>query len=384
MEARRTGSLQDHRLGRSVDVELPPVGLACPVGLADWRGDVALELWVEADEVPVRIRLAGRLDATTAANLDEVVCELLADGTRAIELCTAGLRVVDASAIGSLADLERRVRLNGGTLSGLLRPSDLSRIRAQFRSASRPPIATMWAAAVPGPTARCRAPDARNIGLMSDGVSAGPPVISGHYPVGLETDEWLRDGSHLLVRPIRDGDGEAMTAFHESLSPRSVYRRFFYAHPHLSPGEVERFTTVDYVDRMALVVVDGDRIVGVGRYERLEGTDEAEVAFVVTDAYHRRGIGALLLDHLADVARTNGIAMFMAQTLSENRDMLGVFLASGFPVATSSEGGTVTVRLPIAACEEYVRNRNRRTSRVKGLPSVHDPGGGTPPDLLGR
>jgi anti-anti-sigma factor len=116
MEVKPTGLLQDDRLGRTVDVPLPPVGLAHPVGLADWRGDVALELWVEADVVPVRIRLAGRLDATTAANLDEVVCELLADGTRAIELCTDGLRVVDASAIGTLADIERRVRLDGGTL----------------------------------------------------------------------------------------------------------------------------------------------------------------------------------------------------------------------------------------------------------------------------
>ena len=94
MEAKRTGSLQDHRLGRSMDVPLPPVGLARPAGLADWRGDVALELWVEADVVPVRIRLAGRLDATTAANLHDVVGELLADGAREIELCTDGLRVV--------------------------------------------------------------------------------------------------------------------------------------------------------------------------------------------------------------------------------------------------------------------------------------------------
>ncbi len=98
------------------DVVTPPVGLARPLGLADWRGDVALELWVEVDVVPVRIRLAGRLDATTAANLDEVVGELLADGTREIELCTDGLRVVDASAIGALVDIERRVSIDGGTL----------------------------------------------------------------------------------------------------------------------------------------------------------------------------------------------------------------------------------------------------------------------------
>lgn len=107
--------------GAGIDPErarpaLPQVGLGRPMGLADWRGDVALELWVEVDVVPVRIRLAGRLDATTAANLDEVVRELLADGTREIELCTDGLRVVDASAIGTLADVERRVRLDGGSL----------------------------------------------------------------------------------------------------------------------------------------------------------------------------------------------------------------------------------------------------------------------------
>jgi len=98
------------------DVVATPVDTAGPAGLADWRGDVALELWVEADAEPVRIRMAGRLDATTAANLDEVGRELLADGLRHIELCTDGLRVVDASAIGALADVERRVRGSGGTL----------------------------------------------------------------------------------------------------------------------------------------------------------------------------------------------------------------------------------------------------------------------------
>jgi ABC-type transporter Mla MlaB component len=98
------------------DTAPPPDGLGSPVGVADWRGDVALELWVEADVHPVRIRMAGRLDATTAANLDEVVRELLADGTSDFELSTDGLRVVDASAVGALADIERVIRNRGGTL----------------------------------------------------------------------------------------------------------------------------------------------------------------------------------------------------------------------------------------------------------------------------
>jgi len=191
---------------------------------------------------------------------------------------------------------------------------------------------------------------------------SGPADVVRSYPWSLVFEEQLRDGDHIELRPIRDTDGPAMTAFHESLSPRSVYRRFFFAHPRLSPGEVERFTHVDYVHRMAFVVIDDDRIVGVGRYERLEGSDEAEVAFVVTDAYQRRGIGALLLDRLAEVARGQGITTFVAQTLSENRDMLGVFLTSGFPVESSSEGGTVSVRFPIEPTDAYVRARERRSS----------------------
>jgi len=87
-----------------------------PVGIADWRGDVALELWVETEAEPPRVRLAGRLDATTAANLSQVVGELLADGTREVELCTEGLRTVDSSALGALADIEHQVRAQGGNL----------------------------------------------------------------------------------------------------------------------------------------------------------------------------------------------------------------------------------------------------------------------------
>jgi GNAT superfamily N-acetyltransferase len=181
---------------------------------------------------------------------------------------------------------------------------------------------------------------------MPDGTDAGPAPAT-EYPSDLVCTEHLRDGTEVLFRPIRDIDGPAMTAFHESLSPQSVYRRFFFAHPHLSDGELERFTHVDYVDRLALVVVDHGRIVGVGRYERLPGTDEAEVAFVVTDAYQGRGIGTRLLAHLAAAALPQGITRFQAQTLSENRAMLSVFLSSGFPVTTASEGGTVTVRFPI-------------------------------------
>ncbi len=206
-------------------------------------------------------------------------------------------------------------------------------------------------------------PEPRAAGSPDSGDSAELRRAIG-YPAQLEVDEWLRDGSIVHFRPILPDDGDALVDFHDGLSPQSVYRRFFFVHPHLTRVEVDRFTHVDYVDRMAFAVLDGDRIIGVGRYERLPPGTEAEVAFVVTDDHQHLGIGTLLLDHLADVARQHGVDRFIAQTLSENREMLGVFLSSGFPVETSASSGTVTLRFPIEPSEIYLAARASRRNPV--------------------
>jgi anti-anti-sigma factor len=123
MEVEQTPAIGRGRPDVPVRSSASGVGPERLQGRADWRGDVALELWVEVDAEPVRIRMAGRLDASTVANLDDVVRELLDNGTRHIELCTDGLRVHDASAVGALADVERRVRAAGGTMERVDPPS---------------------------------------------------------------------------------------------------------------------------------------------------------------------------------------------------------------------------------------------------------------------
>ncbi len=154
-------------------------------------------------------------------------------------------------------------------------------------------------------------------------------------------------GERIHVRPIRPGDEVGLVVFHRGLSDRSVYRRFFFIHPVLSAPEIEHFTHVDYMDRLALVAECHDRIVAVGRYERTPATSEAEVAFVVSDEYQHHGIGTVLLEQLVDAALCRGITVFTAQTLAENHAMLAVFRKSGFPVTTATESETVSVRFPI-------------------------------------
>jgi GNAT superfamily N-acetyltransferase len=182
------------------------------------------------------------------------------------------------------------------------------------------------------------------------------------YPRELERDVVSYDGLQYHVRPIRPDDGPRLVAFHEHLSTRSVYLRFFTLHPTLSPAEVHRFTTVDYVDRLALVALMQDQLIGVARYDRVPGATEAEVAFVVADEYQHHGVGSVLLDDLAEAARRRGVLTFCADTLAENRAMLDVFRHTGFPVTAHTEYGTVSLRFPIAATEDYESARARRAT----------------------
>jgi GNAT superfamily N-acetyltransferase len=175
----------------------------------------------------------------------------------------------------------------------------------------------------------------------------------GRYPSELACDVETIGGSTVHLRPIRPDDGDRLMEFHQRLSPQSVYRRFFFMHLKLSVAETERFTHVDYVDRLALVAEHAGRLVAVGRYERLPGRADAEVAFVVADEFQHQGIGTKLLEHLADAALKNGITAFVAQTLSENHEMLDVFMNSGFHVTSSREYATVNVRFPIDPDDAY-------------------------------
>ena len=98
-------------------------------------------------------------------------------------------------------------------------------------------------------------------------------------------------------------------------------------------------TDVDYVDRMALVALRGDELIGVARYDRWRHRSEAEVAFFVDDANHGRGLATVLLEHLAVRAREVGLTGFTASVLPENRKMIGVFTQAGFETATRFADG---------------------------------------------
>lgn len=174
---------------------------------------------------------------------------------------------------------------------------------------------------------------------------------SPDYPEYWEADVVLRDGGTAHLRPITPADADALQAFHVGQSESSIYLRFFTYKSRLSPRELERFTTVDYNNRVAFVITIGGEIVGVGRYDRLDDPADAEVAFNISDAHQGRGLGSILLEHLGAAAREHGIRRFSAEVLPENRKMITVFNDAGYEVQRHFEDGVVMLEFNIDPTE---------------------------------
>ena len=169
-------------------------------------------------------------------------------------------------------------------------------------------------------------------------------MTSDAYPAHWEADVVLRDGGTAHLRPIRPDDADRLRRFHGRLSDETIYFRFFSLLRELSDKDVAKYTTVDHVDRVALVATVGDEMIGVVRYERVS-PEVAEVAFNIEDAYQGRGVGSVFLEHIAAAARERGIARFVADVLPTNRKMLRVFTDAGYVVSHEIDDGVVPPRV---------------------------------------
>src|SRR4029077_3985873 len=123
----------------------------------------------------------------------------------------------------------------------------------------------------------------------------------------------LSDRTKVHIRPIVPEDEPLLIDAVAAMSERSVYFRFFSPLKRLPDALAHRLAVVDYNDRFALVATthkSSERIVGVAWYDRVAGTEVAETAVAVVDAFQRRGLGSALLTILGKVARDHGIKTF--------------------------------------------------------------------------
>jgi predicted CoA-binding protein/GNAT superfamily N-acetyltransferase len=172
----------------------------------------------------------------------------------------------------------------------------------------------------------------------------------------------LRDGRPCHVRPIRPDDSARLVEFHQRLSAETIYFRFFAPYPELSDRDVTRFVNVDYTDRVALVATEGGELIAVARFDKLSPRD-AEVAFVVRDDHQGRGLGAVLLEHLAAAAWETGLRRFVAEVLPNNRRMLATFREAGYVVSQRMEDGVFHLTFDLEPTDAILDVRAAREHR---------------------
>ncbi|HEX2177830.1 MAG TPA: bifunctional GNAT family N-acetyltransferase/acetate--CoA ligase family protein [Nocardioidaceae bacterium] len=189
-------------------------------------------------------------------------------------------------------------------------------------------------------------------------------MVDTGYPAHWEADVLLADGRAAHLRPILPADGTGLVRFYERVSPESKYMRFFAPYPTLSDRDVERFTHVDHADRVGFVVTLAGDIIGIGRYDRIDA-EQAEVAFLIEDAHQGRGLGQLLLEHLAQAGRERELTRFVAEVLPENVRMIQIFREAGYKVEGGFEDGVMRLVFPIDPTDTSVGVMQSREHRAE-------------------
>ncbi len=170
------------------------------------------------------------------------------------------------------------------------------------------------------------------------------------YPAQYVADWTMKSGQQVTIRPIRPEDEPLMVQFHQTLSERSVYLRYFNAlklSQRIAHDRLMRICFIDYDREMALVAVRTDpttaaqEILGVGRLSRLHGINEAEYAVLVGDQWQRQGLGTELLRRMLEIARQEKIARVVGSFLEENYEMQSVSKKLGMKLVRATDEALV-------------------------------------------
>jgi acetyltransferase len=161
-------------------------------------------------------------------------------------------------------------------------------------------------------------------------------LVISPYPDQYEEHTTTDTGVDIFIRPIRPEDASLLVELFESLSPRSVYLRFFTPMKILPPSMLARFTQIDYDRHIALVAIaesqPEEKMLGVARVILGPNQREAEFSVLVGDPWQGRGIGAALLQRCLRIAKEHGIQKVTGTVLAENTQMLALGRKLGFTI----------------------------------------------------
>lgn len=172
------------------------------------------------------------------------------------------------------------------------------------------------------------------------------------YPEEFVAERKMKDGTPLILRPIKPEDEPMWHDLLGSCSTQSLWFRFSYLFKQTTHEMAARYCFVDYdreIGIVAEVEEEGERkLIAVGRLVADMNHETAEYAVIVVDRWHGHGLGGLLTDYCLDVARRWGVKRVVAETSKDNARMLATFRNRGFEMNEDAEEDVVLVNKPVA------------------------------------
>ncbi len=205
----------------------------------------------------------------------------------------------------------------------------------------------------------------------------------------------LTDGTTVHIRPACPDDAEQVRSLYEGMSAESLRRRFFSSGLRAAEQAADRVGRCGTPGYEALLAIVDSQVVGIAEYEREAAEASpvgAEIDLAVADAWHERGVGTLLLEHLVAAARHEGISVFTADALADNHPVLKVFSDLGLRTERHFDGPEVRCIVTLDEDERFLSALDERAARadVASLRPLLRPrsvavvGAGTKPGSVGR
>ena len=189
--------------------------------------------------------------------------------------------------------------------------------------------------------------EVREMGVIrSDTMLA--PLFTGVYPEEYEKTITLKNGTEILLRPVKPIDERMVQEFFYSMSSREVYYRFLHSIKAFPRKDMQRMVNIDYHREMSVLALAGEfsrrEVAGVGRYV-LDDSEYPEVDFAVKDKFQGLGLGRIIMEYIVGIARHRGFKGIHAVVMSENQASLHILTHLGYAVTGVMSQGVIEAKI---------------------------------------
>ncbi|MBM4274949.1 MAG: bifunctional acetate--CoA ligase family protein/GNAT family N-acetyltransferase [Deltaproteobacteria bacterium] len=184
-------------------------------------------------------------------------------------------------------------------------------------------------------------------------VAAPRHLIISPYPNQHESYWMLRDGTPIILRPVKPEDEPLVEKLLQNCSEETIYFRYFRLIKKWTHDMLIRFTQNDYDREIGLMAIGQppgpEVMMGVGRMVMDADRDSAEFAVIVADPWQGKGLGPKLLERVIDIARENGVRLLYGEVLAQNQPMLEMVRRAGFSLKKDANAQIVRAEMDLWA-----------------------------------